>query len=181
MRTRSYLPAPMIVLLLGTSPSAGDGGRPDGGGPESSAITCRFKPCHKWERLPWRSTFHVRGTAHDPRYVVNFDGYSGGAILERHGLPWAETFRLEVNGDRDTIMFVSLTPEGYGQMSLLSLPGKKWVQYFDARGKWLEGPAAGAFRFEAEETIRGLDVKVTLPAGARSMRRLDVRYFSTCW
>jgi hypothetical protein len=146
----------------------------------ATVTTCRFGVGSGAE-TDAKGKFEVRGTPDNPHYFVTFHGYSGRARLERQGDDWPETFRMKVSGRRDTILFVSLTPDGYGEMSLLFVPDKKWVNYYDAKGKYLDGPAAGSFRIETEETADGLDLNVTLPGSALSARHWDVHYYSTAW
>ncbi len=63
----------------------------------------------------------------------------------------------------------------------LFAPGKKYVFYYDRRGKRLDQPAYDAFSIAAEETEQGIEATVTLPESARKMRSLDITYWSTCW
>jgi hypothetical protein len=182
MTIRICLQALLLVPLFGMSPGAGDLNRPEMGGLQTSAVTCRFKACFEWEEARNDgSTFQIRGTPHQPQYIVRFDSYSGGACLEQHQQPWPATFQMKISGRRDTILFVSLIPQDYGEMLLHFVPGKKWVNYYDDRGKWLGQSTDKAFQIETVETADGLEVKVTLPKPARSMRRLQVRYWSTFW
>ena len=107
---------------------------------------------------------------------------TAGAFLERHEQDWPETFDLKISGQRDAILCVSLIPEGYGEMHLLALSRKKEATYFNARGECLDDkPAADAFRIETADTPTGVAVTVTLPPGARLVRRLEVKYYSTWW
>jgi hypothetical protein len=92
------------------------------------AVTCHFDVDRTKVRDP-RNKFEVRGTAQKPQYIVRFDGYLGNASLEKHDRLWPETFDLKISDDRDTILFVTLTPKGFGEICLLFLPGKKWVNY----------------------------------------------------
>jgi hypothetical protein len=171
MTIRNCLQAPVLVVLLGVGC---DSNGPEVVGPPISTVTCRFKDAG--------GKFEVRGTPQIPRFIVQFDNYSGSACLERHEQLWPDRFDVKISGSRNTILFVSLTPDGFGEIHLHFVPGKKWVNYYDDKGKWLEHSTDKAFQIETKETADGgLEVKVTMPAPARSVRRLELKYWSTCW
>jgi hypothetical protein len=173
MITRICLALLLVLLPFGTRPGAADPSPSVTGESQFAPTTCKFDDPG--------GTFKIEGTAREKKYLVAFPKWQGKAVLERHDQFWPGTFEMKITGVRDTILSVSLTPGGCKQMSLLALPGKKWVQYFDEHGKWLDKASDTAFRFETEETDQGMEVKVTLPKTARSMRRLTVDYYSTCW
>lgn len=170
----------VLVLLFGPIPALCDLKGPEVVGPPISTVTCRFQG-YFGEGRDANSKFAVRGTPQNPQFIVKFDSYSGRARLERHEQPWPETFEMKISGARDTIHFVSLIPAGFGEIHLYFVPNKKLVKYYDDRGNRLDQPTVKAFHIETKETADGFDVKVTLPKPARSVRSLDVKYWSTCW
>jgi hypothetical protein len=180
MTISNGLPALPLVLLFGTAPDVRDSDRPELASPQVPAVTCRVTAYREKGRGA-AGIYQVRGAPQSPHYIVKFGSHSGSACLERREQFWPETFEMKISGDRDTILFVTLTPGGYGEVHLLFAPGKKWVNYYDGRGKRLDRPAGGSFRIETEETADGVDVTVTLHRAARSMRSLDVNYYSTSW
>jgi hypothetical protein len=181
MALRHFISALLPILLVVIWPSACHSDSPEASAEQTATVTtCRFGKGRR-EAISSNGKFEVRGTPDNPQYFVTFHDHSGNARLEQQDGCWPTTFRMKVSGPRDTILFVSLTPEGYAEMSLLFVPDKKWVNYYDAKGKCLDGPAARAFRIETAETADGVDVKVTPPGSALSVRHWDVRYYSTAW
>ena len=181
MPMRNSLLTLVLLFLLGAALIASDSERSKAIRPQIAPVTCRFQvACEEGRHAA--SDFQIRGTSRHPEYVVQFDSWDGSAFLERHEQDWPETFDLKISGQRDAILCVSLIPEGYGEMHLLALSRKKEATYFNARGECLDDkPAADAFRIETADTPTGVAVTVTLPPGARLVRRLEVKYYSTWW
>jgi hypothetical protein len=175
---RTCLQTFVLLLCFGAIPW--DSNRREFEAPQIATVTCRFAVDSE-KRDGDLGSFDVRGTPQNPQYVVQFGSYSAAARLERHEQPWPETFDLKIIGPRDTLLWVCLVPEDCGEMLLLCGDNKKYVNYYDERGKRLEHPTDRAFRFDAEETTHAVNVRVTLPRWARSMRTLDVLYYSTFW
>jgi hypothetical protein len=180
MTARNCLLTLVLVLFFGALPGAADSDRFGLVGPHFSRVSCTFEVARVKGNNP-QSTFEVGGTLQNPHYYVKIDSHEGRARLVRNERLWPETFEMSITGWRDTIVSISLVPEGCGKMHLRFVPGKKWVTYYDERGKELDQPEGVTFRFEAVQTEYGVDVKVTLPQEARSIKRIDVNYWATAW
>lgn len=127
----------------------------------------------------------VHGSPQSPRYEVTFDvtsdGSRGNARIEREEKVWPESLEIQIRGRHYAIQFVTVTPDGFGAISLSNVPKEKGVRFYDERGNHLDQPIENAFRIETEETGEGLSVKVKLPEQARSMRGMTISYYTFSW
>src|SRR5262245_38002257 len=182
MTLRCGLKMLLCVVFFGAISSVGQSRRPEVTITPRSDVTCRFDvesvesdgifvvygasglgEVYRGREKPKGGHFEIRGTQQNPQYVVTFHFDSGIACLEQHGDLWPETFDMKIRCSADTILFISLFVDGYGEMMLWFLPGKNWVSHYDERGQELAQPTATSIRVEAIQTREGVDAKVTLP------------------
>src|SRR4051812_45478508 len=117
MSVRSRIRLLGFVLVVGAATSTCVSHRPEGVGPAIPTVTCGFD-VGRMKGRDGGGKFEVRGARERPQFVVNFNGHSGRASLRKRDGFWPEISDLRVSGDRDTLLFVSLIPEGFGELQV---------------------------------------------------------------